>query len=470
MTLKNCNLFFSRWQSVLLGIVLALGLSGCSVIEWSRVLGTPQSDEGFGIAVASDGSVYVTGITEGNLGGLTNKFARNYFLAKYDSAGKPAWVRLVDASPYAPLNFLMPERNAVAVAANGDVYVVGRTKIGLPGLSGIGSQDGFIVCYSSSGTVKWSQLLGSAKAHISAYGVFVHPKKGTIYITGVTNGSVIYPAPPAGNYSAFLMRIYPDGSAPTLLGVHVPTKEGVSIGYDIALVGYKDVILAGGTNTSVSPQKTTPAKEAGGFSYTDTGHSDIFLSRWHESGSSAQATVTQLGSAGYDRAYSVASHISANKSQVYVAGDVGTFTTPKHTPGVVLLKMQYSEYQGYGTSDWTKYIPSGLGHRLAAVTTDSAGDIYFMGSTDKSVHGEANNGGADAFLAVYRPNGDRRYSYLLGTPANDFGNNIAVDAKGYIYIVGTTFGTAPYHFPTNAGNGDVFLMRIKPPSKFFTVN
>lgn len=46
---------------------------------WSRLFGTPEYDTARGVASSSNGSVYVCGMTEGNLDGKTNAGLRDYF-------------------------------------------------------------------------------------------------------------------------------------------------------------------------------------------------------------------------------------------------------------------------------------------------------------------------------------------------------------------------------------------------------
>jgi hypothetical protein len=49
--------------------------------------GTPFNDTGFGVAVDSSASAFITGSTDGNLDGNTSAGFSDIFLAKFNSAG-----------------------------------------------------------------------------------------------------------------------------------------------------------------------------------------------------------------------------------------------------------------------------------------------------------------------------------------------------------------------------------------------
>ena len=51
--------------------IFLIKYSSSGVVQWTREAGTPDADEGWGVAVSADGHAYVTGVTDGSLNGQT---------------------------------------------------------------------------------------------------------------------------------------------------------------------------------------------------------------------------------------------------------------------------------------------------------------------------------------------------------------------------------------------------------------
>jgi uncharacterized delta-60 repeat protein len=115
--------------------------------QWTKQLGTSNDDRAHGVATDSSGNVYVTGNTEGGLDGNTNAGDDDLFVIKYNSSGTRQWTKQLgtDDSDWA---------QGVATDSSGNVYVTGRTQGGLDGNTSAGgwNWDIFVVKYNSSGT------------------------------------------------------------------------------------------------------------------------------------------------------------------------------------------------------------------------------------------------------------------------------------------------------------------------------
>ena len=107
-------------------------------------LGTSSADWANGVATDSSGNVYVTGYTEGGLDG-TNEGNKDLFVVKYNSSGTKQWTKQL-GSPQTDRAY------GVATDSSGNVYVAGYTYGGLDGNTNAGNADIFVVKYNSSGT------------------------------------------------------------------------------------------------------------------------------------------------------------------------------------------------------------------------------------------------------------------------------------------------------------------------------
>ena len=98
---------------------------------------------------------------------------------------------------------------------------------------------------------------------------------------------------------------------------------------------------------------------------------------------------------------------------------------------------------------------------LGAVTVDVAGNSYVVGNTNSSdfpatagAFDSSHNGGSDAFVAKFNPDGTLAWATFLGGSGDDNARDVAVDTAGNVYVTG---GTQSSNFPTTAGAFDTTL-------------
>ena len=95
---------------------LLVKFNSSGTVQWQKTLGGSEADMGYSVAVAPDGSVYVCGETESADAGN-----HNLLLAKFSSSGTVQWQRTLGGSDY-------DSGQSVAVAQDGSIYVSGYTK------------------------------------------------------------------------------------------------------------------------------------------------------------------------------------------------------------------------------------------------------------------------------------------------------------------------------------------------------
>ena len=127
-------------------------------------------DEAAGIAVDTDGNVYVTGRSQGSGTGF------DYVTVKYDSLGKELWVRWYDGGSGDD------EASGITVDAAGNVYVTGRSQ---------GSGTGFdyvTVKHDSLGKELWVRRYDQNSGADEAAALALD-SAGNAYVTGKSTGS-----------------------------------------------------------------------------------------------------------------------------------------------------------------------------------------------------------------------------------------------------------------------------------------
>ena len=113
-----------------------------------------MTDNAFALTTGLDGSIYVSGSTSGSLDGQTNSGGSDAFLTKYSADGTKAWTKLLGTSLY-------EAAMALTTGLDGSIYLSGRTDGALDGLTNSGATDAFLIKYSADGTKAWTKLLGS---------------------------------------------------------------------------------------------------------------------------------------------------------------------------------------------------------------------------------------------------------------------------------------------------------------------
>ena len=293
--------------------------------EWTKQLGSASTDTANGVATDSSGNVYVAGDTYGGLDGNTNEDNADLFVVKYDSSGTKQWTKQLGTGEY-------DEARGVATDTSGNVYLVGGTKGRLNGKSNSGRTDIFVIKYNSSGTRKWTKLLGTAQNDL-ANGVSID-SSGNIYVAGVTYKNLDGNTN-AGNADLFVVKYNSSGTKKW-------TKQLGTSGRDhargVATDSSGNVFVAGDTYGGLDGN-------------TNAGYNDLFVVKYDSSG--AKQWTKQLGTSSTDLANGVATDPSGN---VYVTGGTyGGLDGNTNTGGSDLFVVKYNSS---GTKQWTKQLGS----------------------------------------------------------------------------------------------------------------
>ena len=396
-------------------------------------------------------SLYVTGMTAGNLDGQSNTVAGgDVFLTKLGLGDGKAvlWTKLLGTG--ANLNSGSGDAStpthtrigAVATAADGSVYVTGQTDTAtLNGQTSSGATDAYLMKYASDGSLQWTRLLGSAGSE-TALGVTVDDS-GAVYITGQTDGDMTGNGNAGGN-DAYIAKFESDGTRAWLNTVGSDYEER---GFSVTASGSGDVYVTG--YSTGGPADTLDGE-------THVGDIDVFLTKYAADGSKAWTKL--LGTEKDDSGYAVAAQ---DDGSVVVAGaswgdQLGS------DAGAGGVDAFVTKYSAEGTVLWTHLLGTSANDEAWSVATGSDGSIYVVGETwgtlDGAIDGASNQGSYDAYLTKYSAAGDKQWTQLLGTAGADIAHTVAVGADGKIYVSGETFGSLQGN--TNKGGSDAFVAQF----------
>jgi hypothetical protein len=266
---------------------------GAGSVLWSRQIGTTVYDSCHTVAVDTSGNVYISGETEGSLGG-PNAGSSDAFLTKYNSSGNLQWSRQIGTADYDISTYM-------ALDASGNAYISGWTYGSLGGPSA-GTIDAFLTKYDSAGNVLWSRQLGTTDFDVS-YSVAVDAS-GNAYMSGTTAGSL--GGPNAGGDDAFLTKY--DGAGNVLWSRQIGTGAD-DTSRSVAVDPSGNAYISGYTFGSLGGP-------AAGF------FDDAFLTKYDSAGNVLWSR--QIGTTEVDVSYSVAVDPSGNAYiSGYTAGSLG---------------------------------------------------------------------------------------------------------------------------------------------------
>ena len=124
--------------------------------------------------------------------------------------------------------------------------------------------------------------------------------------------------------------------------------------------------------------------------------------------------------------------------------------------------------------EWGTYYGNADHHgSMNAVTIDASGNTFAAGTigltgmATTGTHDQTLSGEVDALLVKFDANGQRIWATYYGGSNSDFGNGVAVDANGNIYLAGDSWSTSSIatlftHQVTQAGETDAFLVKFTP--------
>ena len=405
----------------LLGQMCGVGAGGSAdeslTLDWTRQLGSDESDTSYGITSLAWGDAVVAMVTEGELGG-PHRGGRDVSVARLDRRGSVVWkMQLGGPAGDSPLG--------ISAGPGDAIYVAGFTEGDLAGPNA-GSADVWLARIYPDGSVVWQRQFGG---ELWDRGFDATAFDGGVYVSGYTFGQIgDEPAPGGGD--AFVARFDSEGN--------------------------RDWVVQFGTERTDWGQGSALAPDGGlyvtGFTEGDlggpnSGGRDAFVARLAADG--RISWVRQFGSSGTDWTQGVDSDSEGN---VYVAG---------------LTDGRVGDAEPAGDNDWllAKYSPDGDRDFVVQEGTAAADSLFEVRVRGEEIvatgssagtHEMAatpNRGKRDAVLVLFGSGGEVLQVVGLGTGESDDLTGLAVTAGRVLFTGHTSGGLAG----ENRGRSDVLV-------------
>ena len=216
---------------------------------------------------------------------------------------------------------------------------------------------------------------------------------------------------------------------------------------DVVADAKGNVYLAGSTRGDM---------KAGGTSHQ--GGSDAFVAKYDADGKHLWTRL--LGGDADEEAWSVAVH---HKGRLYLAGSTTgpfgeeTFHGGKKDGFVAAFRPD-------GDLRWLRLLGTTKKDLINRVIPSAEGGLFLAGSIGKSREHPDHNGGQDAFVAKYGPDGEKKWGRLIGTAGNDWAVDVARGPSRHIYVVGRVDEALP-GTDFRGGSFDGFLASYRPDGR-----
>ncbi|MBN1866318.1 SBBP repeat-containing protein [Candidatus Sumerlaeota bacterium] len=441
-----------------------------AAVEWSAWIGGGDEDAVNGLAVDGDGYCYLTGRTRSpgwTERGLDTSFNgdQDGFVAKVAKDGSLVWSTYLggDADD---------SGSGVAVGSDGTVYVVGETKsLEWAGASHTetahhGKTDAFVAAISGDGQkMLWSACVGTDDDEVG-YGICLD-ENNAVFITGSTKPPTppsTYDAPQTGRTqrvppNVFVSKIEEGRIAwTTFMG---GDKEDVGRGVGVDAKG--NVYAAGWTD---SPAWTLNE----GIALEHHGARDAFVARLSSSGKLVQ--VACVGGEAMDMAYCLAvdpegySHVAGRtNSKGWLSGG---FDTEQNGPWDAMA----AKISPSGATVWSTCVGGKSIDLARAVSLDRQGNVYVGGVTKSSdpwlLRGPdlVYDGDLEGFVVKVAANGSKMiWGSYVGGSDQDLGYGVGTDNRGGVYVGGMSQDSdwirGGFDSTYNGGRFDGYVARIR---------
>ena len=310
-----------------------------------------------------------------------------------------------------------------------------------------GGTDIFLASFTPEGDHRWAEGFGGRHGDYS--GDVAVDSSGNVYLTGCFQDPVTFGGDDlsyVGSRDIVLASFTSDG-------VHRWSRsfgsEGDDRGLGVAVDGSGNVYFTGFFEYSVN---------LGGDDLEALRGYDIFLASFTSGGVHRWSRNFGTGSA-----YGVAVDGSGN---VYFTGTCGNTVNfggdDLGSPGEGHIFL--ASFTSEGTHRWSQSFGAEGSNQGMSIAVDGSGNIHLTGSFQNAVNFGGvdlrNMGNMDVFLASFTTDGVHRWSRGFGAVNGDYGQDIAVDGTGNVFLTGFFHGTLNFggdDLTSSEGSEDILL-------------
>ena len=368
---------------------------------------------------------------------------------------------------------------AIAVDGNGNVYVAGTSNAtwGSPlrvfsgGIDpfGYAITDAYVAKLDNTGQLVWNTFLGGDGSDYGN-GIAVDGN-GNVYVTGLSYATWGNPLRAfSDGADAFVAKLDNTGQLVWNTFLGGADYDG---GGGIAVDGRGNVYVAGSSSSTWgNPLRAfSGSGNSGGDAFPWSG-GDAFAAKLDNTGQLVWNTF--LGGSGGDYGNGIAVDGSGN---VYVTGySTATWGSPQRAFSLSNNHITDSTIDAFaakldntGQLVWNTFLggAAGYSYRFAddygnAIAVDRNGNVYVTGDSEATWGSplRAFGGGYDGFVAQLDNTGQLMWNTFLGGDGSDGGSGIAVDGSGIVYVAGGSDVTWGSPLRAYSGGSDAFVAKL----------
>lgn len=388
--------------------------------RWVTQFGVGNGTDGNAIALGPSGDLFIAG----DMG--EDAFERGY-LARYTPSGERVWLSEMETgTTYV---------HALAIGADGAIYVAGRIGGAFPGETSNGQSDAFVRRYDAEGELVWTKQFGtSAGDEVDAIAVATD---GSIYVAGSTQGA-FQDQTHAGSEDAYFGKLSSEGE---LLWVQQFGSSGSDLATSIAVDEEGSIYVAGESNANLP-------------GHGHRGGDDIFLRKYD-----AEGEIVWYGGAATLEDDSGASIRLGPDGSVLLFGTTKGNMLHGYAPDTRQAFIR--KFHGVnGLSPWTKqFANEGTSHAGGLHVTPD-GEIYLFGAT----RGDAESSEESAFIRKLElGGGQERWTHRFGASGFVAADAGVVAEDGSIFVTGYISDGAFDGYSLVGSHGDAFIAGFIAP-------